>query len=197
MTRLHPAIASGLQKAWRLGELVCSEARKARLRAMYPGISVDRRSFVGPGCDIRVAKGGRIVVQNCAVTRHVTLTAGPGAEVVILGDYLGPRATIVARERVRIGRGTKIAEDVVIRDANHDHTVPLAQMRFTSATVTVGDDVWIGSGAKILSGVSIGDHSTVGAGAVVTRSIPALNVAVGVPATARPKTVTYPDATVV
>ena len=47
--------------------------------------------------------------------------------------------------------------------------------------VTIGSDVWIGGGAIILPGVSIGDRSVVGAGSVVTRSIPAGVLAAGNP----------------
>ena len=48
--------------------------------------------------------------------------------------------------------------------------------------ITVGKNVWIGSHATILSGVTIGDNSVVAAGAVVTKSVPANTVVAGVPA---------------
>lgn len=50
------------------------------------------------------------------------------------------------------------------------------------APIEVGNDVWIGHGAIILSGVSIGSGSIVGAGAVVTKSVPPYSVVVGNPA---------------
>jgi len=46
----------------------------------------------------------------------------------------------------------------------------------------IGDDVWIGAGARILKGVSIGDRSIVGTGAVVTKSIPPDVIVAGNPA---------------
>jgi acetyltransferase-like isoleucine patch superfamily enzyme len=46
----------------------------------------------------------------------------------------------------------------------------------------VGDNVWLGAGAKVLDGVTLGDDVVVGAGAVVTEDLPAGAVAVGVPA---------------
>ena len=46
----------------------------------------------------------------------------------------------------------------------------------------IGNNVWIGSGANILPGVSIGDNSIIGAGSVVIKDIPANSVAVGIPA---------------
>jgi acetyltransferase-like isoleucine patch superfamily enzyme len=48
--------------------------------------------------------------------------------------------------------------------------------------VTIGDDIWIGANAVILPGVTIGDHSVVAAGAVVTKDVPPHTLVAGVPA---------------
>jgi maltose O-acetyltransferase len=48
--------------------------------------------------------------------------------------------------------------------------------------ITIGDNVWIGGGASIMPGVSIGDDSVIGAGSVVTRDVPPRSLAVGSPA---------------
>lgn len=53
---------------------------------------------------------------------------------------------------------------------------------FSKGTVSIGNDVWIGQEAKILSGVTIGDGAIIGAFAVVTKDVPAYGVAVGNPA---------------
>ncbi|WP_424936882.1 MULTISPECIES: acyltransferase [Bacteria] len=182
MSGMRRAVSRLLRWVWRFGEVTCSRSRKLRLRLMYPGFSADRATFIGPGCDIRVAPDGTLRVTGCAVTRNVVLTAGPEAELILAADYVGPNSTIVARERVAVGPGTKIAENAVIRDANHDHSVPLSAGLFTSAPIAVGADVWIGAGTTVLAGVRIGDRSTIGAGAVVTRSVPDDATVAGVPA---------------
>lgn len=51
-----------------------------------------------------------------------------------------------------------------------------------SAPIVLGKNVWVGSNATILQGVTIGDNSVIGAGAVITKDVPADSVAVGVPA---------------
>lgn len=48
--------------------------------------------------------------------------------------------------------------------------------------ITIGHDVWIGMGAKILSGVTVGNGAVIGAGAVVTRDVPPYGIVVGNPA---------------
>jgi serine O-acetyltransferase len=57
-------------------------------------------------------------------------------------------------------------------------------MGFTaSARPVIGNDVLIGSGAKVIGGITVGDHVQIGANAVVLRDVPAYSLAVGVPAT--------------
>jgi maltose O-acetyltransferase len=57
-----------------------------------------------------------------------------------------------------------------------------AAWRTLTSPITVGDDVWLGSGVIVLPGVNIGDRSTVGAGAVVTGDVPPDTLALGTPA---------------
>jgi maltose O-acetyltransferase len=68
------------------------------------------------------------------------------------------------------------------RTAADDVAAGSAMWRTMSAPITVGDDVWLGSGVIVLPGVTIGDRSTVGAGAVVTDDVPADSLALGAPA---------------
>jgi len=91
---------------------------------------------------------------------------------------------LVAMAGIIIGADSMIGEYTSIRDANHDRDQDglLRDKGYAAKPIAIGNKVWIGRGAAILSGVSIGDKSTVGANAVVTRSLPAECVAVGVPA---------------
>ena len=58
---------------------------------------------------------------------------------------------------------------------------PLAQPMFSKPT-RIGDRVWLGANVTVLKGVTIGENTTVGAGSVVTKDLPAGAIAVGVPA---------------
>ena len=62
---------------------------------------------------------------------------------------------------------------------------PAAPYRTMAKPVVIGDECWIGGGAIIMPGVTVGDRTTVGAGSVVTRDLPADSVAVGNPAVVR------------
>ncbi len=82
---------------------------------------------------------------------------------------------------IRIGDGALIGHQVVIATLNHDLD-PEQRGSMKAAPVTIGKDVWIGSHATVLAGVTIGDGAVVAAGAVVTKDVPPKTVVGGVPA---------------
>ncbi len=100
------------------------------------------------------------------------------------GCVLSRGVHISSRTQVKLGDGCMVGEYTSIRDANHRYGPDLVirDSGFESAPITLGRQVWLGARCTVLAGVSIGDHAVIGAGSVVTRSIPAYAVAVGVPA---------------
>ncbi len=105
---------------------------------------------------------------------------------VSLGDYssIGENAKI--RGSVKIGNHVMMGEEVIIISWNHEFTrtdVPMTEQGFrTEKTVTIGDDVWIGSRVILLAGVTVGRGSIIGAGAVVAKDVPEWAIVVGNPA---------------
>ena len=82
---------------------------------------------------------------------------------------------------IEIGDGSLIGHNTTIATLNHDFN-PQKRQNLTPSSVKIGKNVWVGSDCTILPGVEIGDGSIVGAGSVVTKSIPANVIAVGNPA---------------
>jgi maltose O-acetyltransferase len=105
-------------------------------------------------------------------------------DLITIGDgfFANFGCVILDCHHVTIGRNVQFGPRVQVLAAFHP-TDPLARRagRELSAPVVIGDDVWIGAGAIVCPGVTIGDGSTIGAGGVVTRDIPPLVVAAGVP----------------
>jgi acetyltransferase-like isoleucine patch superfamily enzyme len=105
---------------------------------------------------------------------------------VIIGDhcYVGPY-TCISGGQVTIGNDCLIASHCSIYANNHIFANPHQKIRDQGSTnegIIIEDDCWIGSGVRIVDGVTISKGSVIGAGAVVTKDIPPFSIAVGVPA---------------
>lgn len=83
--------------------------------------------------------------------------------------------------RVRIGSHTMLGPGVQILTPMHPLDAVERRGKEFGRPVTIGSDVWIGGGAIVLPGVTVGDRSVIGAGSVVTRDVPAGVLAVGNP----------------
>ncbi len=106
--------------------------------------------------------------------------------VIAIGAYtqISNNVSIVALEKVSIGTHCLIGEMAWITDCNFHEIEPSKRDAGVGPIkpVNIGDNVWIGSRVMILPGVEIGNNTVIGAGSVVTRSIPSNCLAVGVPA---------------
>lgn len=129
---------------------------------------------------VRVRAGGRIWIGEGTLV-------GPGARLVAhdelnIGErcFIGKNATIVAMAPVALGNDVLVAENVSIH--SEDHGPPRRREEFSCAPIEIGDWAWLGAGVVVLKGGSVGARTTIGANAVVTRSIPSDVVAVGAPA---------------
>jgi maltose O-acetyltransferase len=102
------------------------------------------------------------------------------------GVFLNFNCVILDVVAVSIGEKTQIGPAVQILAADHprDAAKRAAGLEF-GRPIRIGRNVWIGGGAIILPGVSVGDDALIGAGSVVTRDIPAGAVAFGNPARVR------------
>lgn len=104
---------------------------------------------------------------------------------VIIGNHtrVGIHNTIIGP--VKIGNHVNLAQGVTVTALNHNFSDPnkrIDEQGISTTPVTIGDDIWIGANAVILPGVTIGNHSVIAAGAVVTKDVPPHSLAAGVPA---------------
>jgi acetyltransferase-like isoleucine patch superfamily enzyme len=111
------------------------------------------------------------------------------AHVYLWGEHeIGENCTLnpfsELRGRVRMGDGVRVGAHTSILGFNHltSPDEPIHQQPLVYKGISIGDDVWIGSHVVVLDGVSIGAHSVIGAGSVVTKDVPAWTVAAGNPA---------------
>lgn len=109
--------------------------------------------------------------------------AGFGSNVHIGDDFFGNvNLTFVDDVEIRIGHGVMIAPSVTLTTTGHPvHPSRRTDFARFSEPIVLEDKVWIGSNAVLLPGVRIGYGSVIGAGSVVSRSIPPMSVALGAP----------------
>lgn len=80
-----------------------------------------------------------------------------------------------------IGRGALIGHNVIITTLNHDFD-PGNRQTMHPKPVVLGENVWIGAGAVVVPGITVGDGAVIGAGSVVTRDVEANTIVAGSPA---------------
>lgn len=135
------------------------------------------RCFVSPfaACYVdELAMGERSYIAALA---YVTGSVRMGADSTV-------NAYAVVRGAIRLGDGVRIGAHASLLAFNHsmEPDRPVFRQPLTSVGIAVGDDVWIGSNVVVVDGVTIGEHSVIGAGAVVTRDVPPWSVMAGNPA---------------
>ena len=101
-----------------------------------------------------------------------------------IGNYTSINRNTVIRGKVKIGDNVAIAPNCMIIGASHRFDAldkPINKQGFDIKGIEIESDVWIGANCCILDGVTIGAGSVIGAGSIVTKSIPKQSVAVGNP----------------
>ena len=148
------------------------------------GIKIGKQSFIREHSVIR-RHGGTIVLGNkTQIFPYSRIQTIDRQSVLTIGNntMIGYRFTCLCKEQIKIGNDCMIAQDVFITDCNHSTDKNVGYNFLVSKPVNIGNHVWIGAKAIILPGITIGDDSIIGAGAVVTKSIPPFSIAVGNPA---------------
>jgi acetyltransferase-like isoleucine patch superfamily enzyme len=117
------------------------------------------------------------------IESHTLIAAAVGD--VVIGEHvlIGIGSKIIGP--ARFGDNILLAQNVIISGMNHDFndiSLPIVHQGFSTKEVFIEDGAWIGAGAIIIAGVTIGENAVVGAGAVVTKDVPPYSVVVGNPA---------------
>ena len=147
------------------------------LPTSFSRVQIGQKKFRAFCANLFIARGGEnINIEKGAMfSRYISIgdNSGIGINAKIYGE-------------VEIGSDVMMGPDCVIYTRNHDYArtdIPMNKQGFSEPRkVTIGNDVWLCGQVIILPGVKIGDHSIVGAGAVVTKDVPEWSVVGGNPA---------------
>ena len=141
---------------------------------------------LGLGDEKRIEELLHLMLAECGTGCYLQppFYANWGGAHLHLGDYVYANFNLTAVDdgHIYIGDHTMIGPNVTIATAGHPVLPSLREKAYQfNLDVHIGKNVWIGAGAGIVPGGKIGDNSVVGAGAVVTKDIPANVVALGNP----------------
>ncbi|MEQ6899819.1 acyltransferase [Nocardioides sp. YIM 152588] len=175
--------------------------RVERLGDVVPGTDVaDGFGAFGPGSCLGFPIEGLFgassihIGADTLIGRYCTLSVGYGPTQarlpergLVVGDrcVIGARACLTAHDSIEIGDDVWFGKDVFVSDASHgyeDPDVPIGRQFGEHRPVRIGSGSWIGHGAIILPGTTIGRQVVVAAGSVVRGEVPDHAVVAGVPA---------------
>ena len=128
------------------------------------GIHISKHGFIGRGTILSCKNGDIVLKKNVNI---------------------GFNSEVFSGSKVVIGENTLIAAYVYIIGGGHGYSsidILISEQHKPSHGMNIEKNCWIGAGAKVFDNVKIGEDTVIGAGAVVTRDIPAFSIAAGVPA---------------
>jgi len=162
-----------LTRSWRFEQFGDRSVIRAPLSVAAPDL-------VSIGADVSIGRGSWLSLSRPSEQpSRPTLRIGDGAN-------FGRRLCIVCAADVEIGPAVLAADNVFIADTYHEYIDAsrpvLGQGMATPRPVRIGAGAFLGVNSVILPGVTVGDRAYVGAGAVVTKSVPPFAVVVGNPA---------------
>ncbi len=171
--------------AWLFRKMQGAELFLSLARLRDAGHGIHPAATFGPRSQILIHDGASLAIgEGVEILNDCWLIAHPGDRLELRERvFVSQHCTISGT--VSIGCDTLIAGYVTIIDANHaisDTGRPIREQGGIKKPIVIGEDVWIGSNAVILQGVTIGDHAVVAANATVTHDVPAWAVVAGTPA---------------
>ena len=153
------------------------EIKKLAFNQQWDDIRICSNLITG---QLYIGENTNVKIDDVTFYSGSRLTINKGASFIFKSGYVNYESVIECFNRIEIGENVIISERVQIRDNNY-HNMLHSEYKISSP-VKIENNVWIGLGAIILSGVTIGEGAVVAAGAVVTKDVPPHSLVGGCPA---------------
>lgn len=165
--------------------IFCMNLAKWRLLGLNFALSVHVKDWPRIHQFVRIKEPTQVSLGQHTTLHPYCYLKSTGGTITV-GDWvsIGEYTYINSMSSIVIGANVLIAPSCHITDANHvARKGQLVRLQGREASpVVIADDVWIGVGAKILTGVSVGEGAIVAAGAVVTKDVTPYSIVAGIPA---------------
>lgn len=163
-----------------------SNIKHSRYITIGKSVTIGRNVTINALCQYGIRIGDNVTIKDGSIIEGYGVLRNLG-EGLVIGNRVGisQNCFIAIRGSISIGDYTIIGPNVSIFSENHifeDVEIPIVDQGEKRNDVTIGKNVWIGTRATILSGVSIGEGAIIAAGSVVTKDVPAYALVGGVPA---------------
>ena len=146
----------------------------------------DGLCFVRPGVTFEIGRDAKVHLGRwCWVGDGCKIRAHEGEVFLGAKSVMGQECTISAYQHVSIGRECIVADRVMLIDFDHgvvETERPIREQGIYKRDVHVGHNVWVGYGACLLRGVTVGDNAIIGTSSVITADVPENAVVAGAPA---------------
>lgn len=159
---------------------------KIAFSAKIKNAKLEGANIIGKNVEIRADKTSSIFIEKGT-------DIGDGCKILAINNAhihigkncrIGQNNQILAGANIKIGDNALIASSVIIRTGNHNYEdieTPVMYQGGNYKEINIGSNGWIADRVMILAWAEIGNHSVIGAGSIVTKSIPDYSVAAGVP----------------
>ena len=125
-------------------------------------IEIEKDGFLQIGKMLKMRKNSKLCVRKGA-----SITVGENF-------FMNENCSIISHQNISIGKNVMLGPGVLVYDHDHDFSQPegLYAMKYKTAPVMIGNNVWIGANTVILRGTTIGDNCVVAAGSVIKGTYP-------------------------
>lgn len=155
----------------------------------HPELYMGDHCFIGDRVVLFERRGGGPITfgRHVQIYRDTIIETGRNGYIEV-GDYtsIHPGCVLFSYvEPIKIGSGVMIASHCSLYSYDHgvaSHDLIRNQAPVSKGPISIGDESWLGCGAIILSGVTIGNGAVIGAGSIVTHDVPDNAIVVGSPA---------------
>lgn len=178
------------RRKWPLAQITSNPYISPKAQLSCPDLQIGPHCFIDDFVTIYSSRSGGTVVldKEVHILRGTIIEVGHGGKVMIGEDtHIQANCNLNGHVgAIQIGCHVMIAPQCGFFPYQHrvdDLSQPMCKQPLVShGDIVIEDDVWLGTGVKVMDGVHIGRGAVIGAGAVVTKDIPPYSIAVGIPA---------------